>query len=121
MSQYRPDIQNLLATVRGFLDELASRVDADTKFQCQVAAHVIGICERQAALGERFDAEERERYATLLGSQGTLGELTAQLCDAIRSGKLDDRWDEVVQAVLAQTIRDVQVVRPSHLEPEHLA
>ncbi len=121
MSQYRPDVPNLLATVRAFLEQLAPRVDADTKFQCQVAAHVVGICERQLALGERFEAEEVQRYAALLGAGGTLDELTARLCDAIRSGRLDDRWDEVVQAVLAQTIRDVQIVRPSHLEPEHRA
>jgi hypothetical protein len=119
MSQYRPDIGNLLATVRGFLDGLAPRLDADTKFQCQVASHVVGICERQLVLGERFDAEERERYATFLGAEGSLEDLTAQLCDAIRSGRLDDRWDELVRLVLAQAVRDVQVVRPSHLDPGH--
>jgi hypothetical protein len=124
MSQDRPSIDDLLGTVGEFLVRLAPGLEPESRFQVQVAAHLIGICQRELALGARFDAEERSRYGAFLGESGaaaadTLAELTRALCAGIRSGRFDERWQELIELVLGQVARKVEIVRPSQLEPMH--
>ena len=45
--------------------------------------------------------------------------MTEALCANIRAGKYDDKWDEVLNLVLAETIDKVKVVKPGHLAPMH--
>ncbi len=119
MSQDRPSAVELLASVREFLDALAARLEAESRFQVQVSSHLIGIVERELGLGERFDEEERARYAAFLGEDGSLRELTRALCRQIREGRHDARWDELMKLVLAETVAKVAIVRPTHLDARH--
>ncbi|GGC52894.1 DUF6285 domain-containing protein [Chelatococcus reniformis] len=117
MSQYRPAIDDLLASVREALDQLVPQLDGEARYQAQVAAHLVGICERELGTGESHPKADATVWAGLLGKAGgEPGPLARELCAAIRAGRLDDRFDAVVEAVLARTIDDVRVVRPRHLE-----
>jgi hypothetical protein len=117
MSQYRPAIDDLLASVREALDQLVPQLDGEARYQAQVASHLVGICERQLGIGEGHPAVDAAAWAGLLGRTGGEPEPLARgLCAAIRAGRLDDRFTAVVETVLARTIDDVRVVRPSHLE-----
>jgi hypothetical protein len=119
MSQDRPSINDILLTVKQFLDNLGPKLEGESKYHAQVSSYLLGICERELRLAVGFDADERGHLSAFLGSDGSLGELTATLCENIRSGKYDARWDEVLDLVLAQTIDKVKIVRPGHLAPMH--
>lgn len=117
MSQYRPAIDDLLASVREALDQLVPQLEGEARYKAQVASHLVGICERELAIGQSHPEADRAAWAGLLGRDGGEPEPTArELCAAIRAGRLDDRFADVVETVLARTIDDVRVVRPSHLE-----
>jgi hypothetical protein len=70
-------------------------------------------------LGDVFDRDERARLSAFLNKDGSLADLTEELCADIRAGRYDSKWDETLDLVLAQTVDKVRIVRPGHLVPEH--
>ena len=117
MSQHRPAIDNLLATVREFLEATAPTLAGEARYKLQVAAYLVGICERELALVPGQAEGERAAFARLLDrSIDGKVDLAPDLCAAIRRGELDGRFDEAVETVLARLVEDVRVVKPSHLD-----
>lgn len=103
--------------MREFLEaDVLDAVDGRVKFHTRVAVNVLGMVERQ--LVEDPDAEENHRrtLVALLGSDGDLGELEAELAAAIRNGSLDARAD-VYDLVLAEVRRKLAVANPGYASP----
>jgi hypothetical protein len=109
MSQDRPTAAELLAAIAAFLREEATpaldKADPRLGFQMRVAANSLAILEREARLGPAADARERERLVNLLGRDGTLAELNAELARQLRAGQRDER-DAPLMAHLEATIAD---------------
>ena len=109
MAQDRPTAAELLAAIADFLRQEATpaldKADPRLGFQMRVAANSLAILEREARLGPAADARERERLATLLGHDGTLAELNAELARQLREGKRDER-DAQLMAHLEATVAD---------------
>lgn len=117
MSQHRPSIDNLLATARQFLDDLAPQLAAEARYKVQVASFLLAICERELNVGNAHSEADRAAWTGLLGnSEVDTSQLARELCAKIRSGTFDETFDEVLETVLARTTDDVRVVRPDHLE-----
>src|SRR4051794_688628 len=110
--QTRPTPENLVATVRDYLTDLQGRVDPVDQFQVRVSVHLLGIAERQLAGGADTDAREHAALAGLLGVDGSLEELNRELCRRIRAGGLDDRWEDVLTALLDVVTDEVGIVAP---------
>ena len=119
MSQDRPSINDILLTVKKFLDDIGPKLEGEAKYHAQVSSYLLGISEREISLKTGFDAAEQARISAFLGRDSSLTELTQALCDDIRAGRLDDRWDETLDLVLANTIDKVKIVRPGVLDPMH--
>ena len=114
--QTRPDPENLLRTVAGYLADLQGRVDGGDRHQLRVAVHLLGIAERQLRLGAEVDGREQRALASLLGIDGSLPDLNRELCRRIRAGAFDDRFDDVLAAVadgVEQQLRIAAPARPS--------
>jgi hypothetical protein len=117
--QDRPTAPELLEAVREYLerdvmaaDELSGRV----RFHARVAVNVLGIVERELRLGPGLDATERERLAALLGQDGEVDDLLAELASGIRDGSFDDRRDEVLECVRESVRAKLAVANPEYLE-----
>ncbi len=106
----RPTAGELLEAAREFLSgSVMDATEGHTRFHARVASNVVGIVERQVALGPEHEA----RYAAGLADLGAA--TTAELCAAIRAGAFDGRED-VLHAVLAPSVRDrLAVANPRHL------
>jgi hypothetical protein len=119
MSQDRPSINDILLTVQKFLDDTGPKLEGEAKYHAQVSSYLLGICERELRLAGDFDHKEAAQLSQFLSSKAPLKEMTAEFCANIRAGKYDDRWDETLALILAQTIDKVKVVKPRHLAPMH--
>lgn len=119
MSQDRPSINDILLTVQKFLDDTGPKLTGEAKYHAQVSSYLLGICERELRLAGDFDRKEAAQLSEFLGSAGPLDAITADLCANIRAGKYDDKFDQVLDLVLGQTIDKVKVVKPGHLAPMH--
>lgn len=105
-----PDTGELLGAVRHFLaTDVAAGDDDRLRFHTRVAGNALKIVERQLRLGAAQRAAHQERLARL----GCADD--ADLSRAIRSGALDARWDEVVDAVRASVRDQLLVANPRHL------
>jgi aminoglycoside phosphotransferase (APT) family kinase protein len=104
-----PSAVELLEAVRDFLvsDVMAGTVGR-LRFHARVAANVVAMVGREIALGPGLETDHR----ALLQSLGVTTD--AELADAIRSGDLDDRSDEVRSVVRASVAAKLAVAHPDY-------
>jgi aminoglycoside phosphotransferase (APT) family kinase protein len=105
----RPGVDELLAAAAGFLSADLADLEPRLRFHARVAANAVAIARRELLLGPAQRAAHQARLARLECTDD------AALVAAIRSGSLDDRWDEVLAAVRASTIDKLAVANPRYL------
>ncbi|HYU39382.1 MAG TPA: DUF6285 domain-containing protein [Acidimicrobiia bacterium] len=114
--QDRPTAVELLEAIREFLQQdVMPAVEGRVRFHTRVAVNALGMLERELQLGPELDEAERERLATLLGRDGDLPSLTAELARRIRDGSLDDRRDDVFAAVRESVRAKLLVANPDYV------
>ena len=105
-----PTAGELVEAVREYLErDVMTQTEGRLQFHARVAVNVLKMVERELALGVEQASAHESRLATL----GVATE--KELSEAISSGALDDRLDEVV-AVVRATVRDkLAVANPKYL------
>ena len=104
-----PTAGQLIEAVREFLEgDVMAATDGRVRFHARVAGRALAIVERELAAGDRPARAHARRLADL----GFATE--AELAAAIRSGALDDRWDEVAAAVRATVADKLAVANPTY-------
>lgn len=104
-----PDAAELVEAVREFLErDVIGATEGRVQFHARVAARVLAMVERELRDGPELELAHRARLERL-------GFATEEdLAHAIRSGELDDRYDEV-KAVVTQTVVDkLTVANPDY-------
>lgn len=117
MNQDSPSLDDLLATVADLLGELQASLPEEQRYKAQVGAFLLAVCRRELGEGPALAEGERARLAAFLGHEGELPELRRTLCEAIRSGACDERWDEAVALALRHAADKTAIVRPDRLDP----
>jgi Domain of unknown function (DUF6285) len=108
--QDRPTAVELLEAIREFVEhDVMPAAEGRVRFHSRVAVNALGMLERELRLGPELDAAEWARLAELLGRDGDIRNLTAELARRIRDGSLDDRRAEVI-AVVRASVRDKLLV-----------
>jgi aminoglycoside phosphotransferase (APT) family kinase protein len=105
----RPDLDELLDAVQGYLLDGALAGGGQTRFHARVAANVVRMARRELLLG----ADQQELHARSLAALGFATE--AELSAAIAAGTIKSRWDEVVALVTRSVIEKLRVAHPAHL------
>jgi len=102
-----PPAADLAAAVEDFLrTDVMAAVDGPLKFQALVAANVMAIIGRELTLGPDQELGHAERLAGL----GMADD--AELAAAIRSGAMDHRFAEVIEALRQSVADKVAVTNP---------
>ena len=129
--QDRPTVRELLAAVRGFLeDEVVGVLDGPRRFHALVAANVLAIAERELAGEEASLLAEWRRLVPLLGSspgepparldalRTAVRDATATLVERIRRGDADaGPFSAAVRAHVRETVEDKLRVANPKLAP----
>jgi hypothetical protein len=105
-----PSATELLEAVEEWLaTAVVPGTTGQLSFHARVAGNVLAKVRRELELGPALAEARRQR----LGALGYAAEV--DLAAAIRSGDLDDRWDEVLAAV-RETVHDrLSVANPAYL------
>jgi hypothetical protein len=107
----QPDVATLLEAVREFLsEELEPQLEGRLRWHTKVAANVLAVVERELRLGP----EQAARHAERLRRLGF--DSDAELADAIRSGQVDDRLDELAAELREMVADKLAVARPQHID-----
>ena len=107
----RPTAEELVEAVREFLErDVMAQTSGALQFHARVAANALAAVERELRDGSAMAVAHRERLAAL----GFDSEQA--LADAIRSGAVDDRYDEVAAAVRATVHDKLAIANPKYLD-----
>jgi len=106
-----PGADELVRAVREFIErDVMDVTEGRVRFHARVAANVLGIVERELAMGPR----QRDAHASALARLGVADE--AELAAAIRDGTLDDRRAEVLDVVRATVSAKLAVAHPGYTD-----
>lgn len=119
MSQDLPNVPDLLLTVREFIEEITPQLDGRDRYHALCANYLLDIVRRELALGPALDADEHSMLAHFIGMDTDLEHGYATLARAIRSGSLDDRWDQLLTLLTRHVVNKLRVSRPDLLHPMH--
>jgi hypothetical protein len=86
MQDKPPPDEILAACARLMREDLLPQLAGRSAFMVRVAANAVDLVQRQIALAAASDEAERARLTALLGREGDLPQLNAELCAAIESG-----------------------------------
>ena len=104
-----PDAGELVEAVRDYLqDDLGPRAEGRDRFILRVAANALSIAAREIAALPADAIAHAERLAAF----GVDSEQA--LCDAIRSGGLDGRLDELAASLWVTTLDKLAVANPNY-------
>ena len=107
-----PTAGELVEAVREYLErDVMTTTEGRVQFHARVAVNVLKMVERELATGEA----QADAHALRLATLGVASE--KELSDAIASGELDDRLDEVVAVVRATVADKLAVANPGYGPP----
>ena len=113
--QDEPRAAEILPAIAKFLREtVTSDPSAHTLFQARVAANACDLAAREAQLAPASDAAELDRLRALLGREGTLAELNAELAARIADGSLTLETPELKAHLWATSMAKLAVDQPSY-------
>ncbi|MFM8858167.1 MAG: phosphotransferase family protein [Actinomycetota bacterium] len=108
-----PSTTQLVESVREWMErDVMTGTIGRLQFHTRVAVNVLSIVERELKSGRGHSRRHLERLETLGVAHDR------ELADAIRSGRLDDRIDDVAQVVRDSVVDKVAVANPSYLITE---
>jgi hypothetical protein len=115
----RPTAAELLDTIGGLLqDEVLPVVSGPLQHKVRVAANLCAILAREARLGPEMARHERARLAELLGHDGPLDELNAELSERLRTA--DDAFLAATLPVLREcVVAKLGIDKPGYAAWEH--
>ena len=107
----RPTSEELVEAVREFLEnDVMTSTEGRIRFHTRVAVNVLGMVQREIELGPAQAAAHRARLDALGFADETA------LADAIRSGEVDDRYEEIKAAVYDTVVDKLKVANPKYLD-----
>lgn len=116
MNGQRPTALELVAAVRGFLEqEVASQLTGATAFNLRIAVNVLAILERELA-AEDDSAAATARLGALLGADPGLGReaLEEKLVAALRSSALGLASPGLLTHLRADAVRQLGIDNPRY-------
>ena len=116
MSGQRPSAEELVAAVRGFLEqEVAGQLTGATAFNLRIAVNVLAIVERELAAADDSTAATA-RLGALLGADPGLGRaaLEEQLVAALQSGVLGLASPDLLAHLRADAVRQLGIDNPRY-------
>jgi len=113
--QDQPTPAEILTAVAAFLKTVTGpQIAPHTAFQLRVAANALEMAQRDIALSPAEDAAEHARLTALLGHDGGLLELNAELARRIETGEADLTTPGLAEHLWATTLAKLAVDQPNY-------
>jgi Domain of unknown function (DUF6285) len=114
-----PSTAQLLDAVITFLAQVATpALTGHAQFHARVSANALALVARELAQRETGDAQAITLYNSLLGDlaapQASLASLEAILCEAIRSGEMDQDTPSLLASLRTIATAQLEIDQPSY-------
>jgi len=113
--QDEPRPAEILAAVARFLKEVvAAETSGHTHFNVRVAANALEMMRRQLELAPAAEAAEQARLQALLGGEGDLAQLNAELCRRLEAGDMGLETPGLAEHLWETTLAKLAVDQPTY-------
>ncbi|MBQ0718809.1 MAG: hypothetical protein KBT88_10590 [Gammaproteobacteria bacterium] len=119
MSQDKPDIKEILVTVKQLLESIANKSQGGERYDALCGAFLLSVVDRELDFGERQDESQSAELKQLLGREGSLSDLYTRFCQQVRRGDMDEQWPAAFDFAFKQVIDKVSVTNPKYLAEIH--
>ena len=109
-----PRTEELVEAVAAWIEGVRPSLVPRDAFLARVASNALGIIGRELTLGPAADAAAAARLATLLGHEGSLDDLEADLCAAIREGTITIGTPGLLDALHENAEARLAIDQPSY-------
>lgn len=109
-----PKAEELAQAVAGFLESIRPQLSPRDAFLARVAANAMGVIGRELAGGRAAEDAAAARLSALLGREGTLTELNADLCARLRAGGMDAATPGLLAVLRANITDQIAIDQPSY-------
>lgn len=109
-----PRTEELVESVRLWIDEIRPSLDPRNAFLARVAANALATVGRELTDGPAAEARAVERMAGVLGHDGSYSDLNSELCARIRSGELTVETPGLLAALQVMARDQIAIDQPSY-------
>jgi hypothetical protein len=110
MPRSMSDASTLLGAATRYLEqELMPTLSGYHRFQTRVTINVLNIIRRELDLREAHHSAERLRLSAIVGHDGPVDALNAELCNLIRNDGIDLN-DPTLRTLLKQSLADALAI-----------
>ncbi len=109
-----PKAEELVEAVARWIDSVRPQLAPRDAFLARVAANALSVVRRELQQGPAAETAAIERLAALLGRDGTLAELNADLCVRLRAGDMDAATPGLLAALRANITDQIAIDQPSY-------
>lgn len=109
-----PRTEELVESVRLWIDEIRPTLDPRNAFLARVAANALATVYREIVDGPAAEAEAIAGMAGVLDHDGTYADLNDELCARIRSGELTVETPGLLTALAAMARGQIAIDQPSY-------
>jgi len=119
LSQDKPDIKEILVTVKQLLESMANKSQGSERYDALCGAFLLSVVDRELDFGARQDESQSGELKALLGGEGSLSDLYQQFCQRVRKGEMDEQWPAAFDFAFKQVVDKVSVTNPNYLAAMH--
>lgn len=109
-----PRTEELAQSVALWIEQIRPSLDPRNAFLARVAANAMATIGREITLGPAAEAGAVRLMGDVLERSGTHAELTAELCDRIRSGAMTVETPGLLAALTVMTRDQIAIDQPSY-------
>jgi hypothetical protein len=109
-----PRTEELVESVRLWIDEIRPSLDPRNAFLARVAANAMATVYRELAQGPAAESAAVAGMASVLGHSGSYAELNSDLCARIRTGEFTVETPGLLVALQVMARDQIAIDQPSY-------
>lgn len=110
-----PSSSEMLTAIISLLtDRIAPKIDGHDAYALRVAINSLGTVKRECDDRAAYEASEHSRLIEILGHDGQLSDLNAELCEKIRNGDFTLGNKSVLKHLKQTAIDQVRIDQPKY-------
>jgi hypothetical protein len=109
-----PTTEELVESVRLWVEEIRPALDPRNGFLARVAANALAAIHRELTQGPAAEAEAKRLMIGLLGHDGDFAALNAELCERIRAGELTVETPGLLPALHTMAMAQLAIDQPTY-------
>ncbi|MCA6274863.1 DUF6285 domain-containing protein [Phenylobacterium sp.] len=110
-----PRADELIEAVAGWVESIRPQLNPRDAFLSRVAVNALNAVKRELIQGPAAEAAAAARLSALLGVEGDLKALNAELCERLRRGEMDVATPGLIPALKAGIEDQIAIDQPSYV------